>query len=51
MEGPANMDLMESNDQITEELAGVIDLINASTNAHDSNVDPNTKSPENSKFL
>jgi hypothetical protein len=51
MQGPANIDLRESNDQITEDLAGVIDLINASTNAHDSDVDPNVKSPENSESL
>ena len=51
MEGPATIDLMESSDQITEELSGVIDLINASTNPHDSDVDPNTKSPEDNKSL
>tara|TARA_R100000805_G_scaffold475_10_gene947 strand:- start:4127 stop:11347 length:7221 start_codon:yes stop_codon:yes gene_type:complete len=51
MQGPVNMDLRESNDQITEDLAGVIDLINASTNAHDSDVDPNVKSPENTESL
>jgi len=51
MQGLPVMDLMASTDQITEDLAGVIDLINASTNPHESDLDPNIKSAENTETL
>ena len=51
MEGPAATNLLESSDQITENLASVINLINAATNIHDTNVDSDIKSPEDSESL
>ena len=51
MEGPTSIDLLESSDQMTENLASVIDLINTATNPNETNVINDTKSPIDNKSL
>jgi len=51
MEGPTSIDLFESSDQMTENLASVIDLINTATNPNETNVINDTKSPIDNKSL